>query len=197
MVVEHGSGDRPAGASPKAGATGYGEAVLEQLMARIAQGDRDAFASFYDYAAGMIYGLVRDITGDQARAEKVTEDVLAEIWRTAPQFSESEGSALSWMFSITRRRAAGRSYAVDRDSRDPQALARTIAAVTSQAGKGPPAELAPGGLPALAEVQRHALVLACYGGYAQDEIADLLGIPGLAVATQIRDGLLKLHYHTK
>jgi RNA polymerase sigma-70 factor, ECF subfamily len=130
--------------------------------------------------------------GDEARAEKVTEDVLAEIWRTASCFDESQDSALSWIFSIARRQAASQSHAAGGDGRGPRDLAGTVTAVTRRAGPGLPAELIPGGPPTLTEVQRSAVLLACYGGYAQDQIADLLGIPATAVSAQIRDGLLRL-----
>jgi RNA polymerase sigma-70 factor (ECF subfamily) len=170
--------------------------AFEHVLARVARGDRDAFASLYDHVAGMVYGLARDITGDQARAEKATEDVLAEVWRTAPWFSPSEGSALSWIFSIARRQAASQAHAAGGDGRSPRDLAEVVTAITERTRPRLRAELAAGGPPAMPEVQRYALLLASYGGYDRKQIANLLGIPAAAVSAQLRDGLVQLQERT-
>jgi RNA polymerase sigma-70 factor, ECF subfamily len=144
----------------------------------------------------MVYGLARDITGDHARAEKATEDVLAEVWRTAPWFSPSEGSALSWTFSIARRQAASQAHAAGGDGRSPRDLAEVVTAITERTPAAPAGRTGRGRPVGDAEVQRYALLLASYGGYDRKQIANLLGIPAAAVSAQLRDGLVQLQERT-
>jgi RNA polymerase sigma-70 factor (ECF subfamily) len=162
--------------------------------------------------AGSVYGLVHRMVGDPARAERVTAEVLTEVWRTAAEFSPADGSGISWIMTMARRRAAGylrtTRKPAGRRARRPD-LARLVEDISERAGLDRPgkpdaslpdeaASLPDGaaglpdeaaGLAALPEPQRQALVLVCYGGYGQGQAAALLGVPDVAVAGWIRDGL--------
>ena len=81
---------------------------LARLLARVARGDEDAFAAFYDTAGGLVYGLVRRIVRDPAQSEEVTQDVLLDAWRTAARFDARRGSALAWVMTMAHRRAVDR-----------------------------------------------------------------------------------------
>lgn len=80
-------------------------AAVDDLLLRVARGDAQAFASVHDLVAGAVYGLARRIVGDQSRAEQVAAEVLVEVWRSAPRFSPAEGSGISWLMTMARRRA--------------------------------------------------------------------------------------------
>jgi RNA polymerase sigma-70 factor (ECF subfamily) len=171
---------------------------VDHLLGSVARGDRDAFAAVYDQVAGSVYGLVHRMVGDPARAERVTGDVLTEVWRTAAEFSPANGSGISWIMTIARRRAVGHLRTArkpaGRRARRPD-LARLVEDISERAGLGRPGNPDAGlpdeaaGLAALPEPQRQALVLVCYGGYGQGQAAALLGVPDGTVAGWIRDGL--------
>ena len=164
-------------------------ATVDHLLRRVARGDHDAFAAVYRQVAAPVYGLVHLIVGDPARAEQVTGDVLTEVWRTAPAFSPADGTGLSWIMTIARRRAAGHVRpGRGRAARGPR-LDQLINDISERAGLNRRGDPAAARLAALPEPQRQALVLACYGGYAQAEIAGLLAVPASTVAAWIRDGL--------
>jgi RNA polymerase sigma-70 factor (ECF subfamily) len=202
MAVSHNRGPVTPGWPDTPGA-------VDRLLARVARGDRDAFAAVYDQVAGPVYGLVHQLVGDPARSEQVTGDVLTEVWRTASKFSPADGSGISWIMTIARRRAVGHLRTTrkpaGRRARRPD-LAQIVQDISERAGldrpgtpkAGPPD--GPGnpeaglsdeaaGLAALPEPQRQALVLVCYGGYGQAQAATLLGVPAGTVAGWIRDGL--------
>jgi RNA polymerase sigma-70 factor, ECF subfamily len=172
--------------------------AVDRLLGRVARGDRDAFAAVYDQVAGPVYGLVHRMIGDPARAERVTAEVLTEVWRTAAKFSSANGSGISWIMTIARHRAVGHLRTArkpaGRRARRPD-LARIVEDISERAGldrppmpdAGLPGEAV--GLAALPEPQRRALVLVCYGGYGQRQAAALLGVPDGTVAAWIRDGL--------
>jgi RNA polymerase sigma-70 factor (ECF subfamily) len=171
---------------------------VDRLLGRVARGDRDAFAAVYDRVAGSVYGLVHRMVGDPARAERVTGEVLTEVWRTAAEFSPANGSGISWIMTIARRRTVGHlrtaRKSAGRRARRPD-LARLVEDISERAGLGRPGNPDAGlpdeaaGLAALPEPQRQALVLVCYGGYGQGQAAALLGVPDGTVAGWIRDGL--------
>jgi RNA polymerase sigma-70 factor (ECF subfamily) len=179
---------------------------VDRLLVQVARGNRDAFAAVYDQVAGPVYGLVHRMVGDPARSEHVTGDVLTEVWRTASKFSPADGSGISWIMTIARRRAVGairkppgrraRRTDLDQIVKDLSERAGLDRPGTPEAGPpdgpgnpkaGLPDEAA--GLATLPEPQRQALVLVCYGGYGQGQAAALLGVPAGTVAGWIRDGL--------
>ena len=182
-------------------------AAVDHLMARVAGGDHEAFAALYDHVAGTVHGLVRRMVGDQARSQDVTRDVLTEVWRTAPLFSPSAGSGMSWIMAIARRRAVGHVRAVraaagsgqnkgqnkgqGQGARRPQ-LSQVVEEVAERAGVSPGGKPAAGGLPPLPEPQRQALLLVYHGGYTQSQVADLIGVPDDTVSAWIHDGLPRL-----
>ena len=171
---------------------------VDHLLGSVARGDRDAFAAVYDQVAGPVYGLVHRMVGDPARAERVTAEVLTEVWRTAAEFSPADGSGISWIMTMARRRAAGylrtTRKPAGRRARRPD-LAQLVTDISERAGLDRPGNPEAGlpdeaaGLAALPEPQRQALVLVCYGGYGQGQAAALLGVAAGTVAGWIRDGL--------
>jgi RNA polymerase sigma-70 factor (ECF subfamily) len=169
--------------------------TVDRLLGRVARGDRDAFAAVYDQVAGPVYGLVQRMLGDPARAERVTAEVLTEVWRTASKFSPSDGSGISWIMTIARRRAVGAIRKPPGRRAHRPDLAQIVKDISERAGLDRPGKPEAGlpdegvGLAALPEPQRQALVLICYGGYGQGQAASLLGVPAGRVAGWIREGL--------
>jgi len=177
MAVGHKLGFRPASAPSGPGAT-----AVDGLLAKVARGDAGAFASVCDLVSGAVYGLVRRIVWDQRRADQVATEALVEVWRSASQFRPAEGSGLSWVLTMARRRALSQ----------PGAAAVGGTAGLARAGAAP--ELAAAslaahrGLASLPRPQREAVLLACCG-CTWLEMADLTGVPAATVAERLRDGL--------
>ena len=40
-----------------------------------------------------VYGVIRRVLRDPAQSEEVAQDVMVEVWRTAPRFDRSQGHA--------------------------------------------------------------------------------------------------------
>lgn len=57
---------------------------LQELLDLVARGDQAAFAKVYDAVCGPVLGLVRSVLRDPAQSEEVAQEVLVEVWRTAP-----------------------------------------------------------------------------------------------------------------
>ncbi len=168
------------------------------LIRRMASGDRDAFARFYDRYAPLAYPLVVRIVREPADAADVLQEVFWECWQAAAAYDAARGTPEAWVLTRARARAIDRVRAVRRKSEIFVApLDEGLAAAPADPG-GDPAERAAdrgavlGALEKLPEAQREALALAYYGGLTQTEIAERLKQPLGTVKTRIRLGLERL-----
>ena len=77
----------------------------ENLLARVADGNRDAFARSRRRFMRPIYTEALRVVGDAAAAEDVTQEVFVRVWRAAGRFDADRGSAAAWICTIARNRA--------------------------------------------------------------------------------------------
>lgn len=188
---------RPAAAgapSPEDGAPG---GDLADLLRRSGRGDEAAFATLYDATASRVFGLAVRVVRDPAQAEEVAQESFLEIWRSSGRFDASRGSALSWMLTITHRKAVDRVRSAEAASRrettyqiNNQPVEHDSTAEAAEASFE--ARRVRAALSALTEVQREAVSLAYLGGYTHTEVATMLDLPVGTAKTRIRDGMIRL-----
>ncbi|MDX2024952.1 ECF RNA polymerase sigma factor SigK [Microcella sp.] len=167
------------------------------LLQRVAMGDQRAFSELYDIIAPRMLGLVRHVLRDHAQSEEVVQEVLLEIWQTAPRFDPNKGKAVTWMLTMTHRRAIDRVRSAqssrDRDvkighrerDREYDSVAENVEIRLEH-------DRVEKALGRLTELQRQAVELSYYGGYSQSEVSEMLGIPMGTVKTRLRDGMMRL-----
>ncbi|KUF18110.1 MULTISPECIES: sigma-70 family RNA polymerase sigma factor [Streptomyces] len=170
---------------------------LQELIARVARGDQKAFASVYDVVAGPVLGVVRRVLRDHAQSEEVTQEVLVEVWRTAPRYRKNRGTAMNWVLTLAHRRAVDRVRSVEAAAeRDHKAalLAQTpeFDEVSEQVEARFEREQVRRCLRGLTETQRQSVTLAYYRGLTHRQVAELLALPLGTVKTRLRDGLIRL-----
>jgi len=170
---------------------------LAYLLGRVARGDADAYARFYDRVAPAVYGLALRMLGDRSIAEEVVQEVLVEAWRSASKFDASKGSVMTWVLTFAHRRSVDRvrrerSYA-DRQDRERAFSAGPAGHDASETVERDESRAAVrAALDTLPAPQREALVLAYFGGQSYPEVAAQLGVPLGTVKTRIRQGLLRM-----
>ena len=143
-----------------------------------------------------VYGLIRRILRDAAQSDEVLQEVMLEIWRLAPRFDPTLGSASAWIMTIAHRRAVDRvrSEVAERgrveraDSRADVAGAPVDEDVIDELDR----QRVRVALDRLTDLQRSSIELAYFGGLTQTEIAEHLDVPLGTVKTRIRDGLIRL-----
>jgi RNA polymerase sigma-70 factor (ECF subfamily) len=168
------------------------------LLARIAQGDREAFGRFYDAFAGLALGLIRRILRDPAASEEVLQEVFWQIWQEAARYDPHRGSPEAWLVMRAKTRAIDRLRATRR--REKTFVAPVDEAVASAPddpteNPGVVAErrrFVRSALDGLPEPQRRVVELAFFEGLTQSEIASRLGEPLGTVKTRARLALERL-----
>ncbi|GAA3907961.1 sigma-70 family RNA polymerase sigma factor [Streptomyces lacrimifluminis] len=171
--------------------------ALEELLAQVALGDEDAFAGVYDAVAGPVLGVVRAVLRDQAQSEEVTQEVLVEVWRTAPRYRTDRGTAINWILTLAHRRAVDRVRSVDAAAaRDHKAALLDRLPEYDEVVEHVEARLEREQVRrcvrTLTELQRQAVTLAYYRGLTYREVAEALALPLGTVKTRLRDGLIRL-----
>ncbi|MFF1379740.1 sigma-70 family RNA polymerase sigma factor [Streptomyces sp. NPDC058308] len=170
---------------------------LQELVTQVAQGDQKAFSGVYDAVAGPVLGVVRAVLRDHAQSEEVAQDVLLEVWRTAPRYRPDVGTARNWILTLAHRRAVDRVRSVQASAaRDHKAALlardRDFDEVSEQVETRLEHEQVRRCLRALTEVQRQSVTLAYYRGLTYRQVAELLALPLGTVKTRLRDGLIRL-----
>ncbi len=173
------------------------EATPDELLGRVADGDRAAFAELYDQTGARVLGLIKRLLKDHSQSEEVTQEVFLEIWQTATRFDPAKGSASSWMLTMAHRRAVDRVRASqssrDRDTKiGIRDFETSYDSVTEQVEIRIEHERVERALGRLTELQRQAVQLAYYGGYTHNEVSQMLHVPIGTVKTRLRDGMIRL-----
>ncbi|RTL69969.1 MAG: sigma-70 family RNA polymerase sigma factor [Hyphomicrobiales bacterium] len=152
------------------------------LLARIAEGEADAFRLIVDRHLPALLGIARRMLRDEAEAEDLAQEALLRLWRNAGNLEIGAGGVRPWLrrvvsnLCIDRVRAAKNTSVVDTLPEVPapatqvrhlaeQDLAQRVDAV----------------LKSLPERQRLALTLFHYEGMSQIEVGEVLGVSDEAV----------------
>ena len=172
-------------------------AATNALVLRVAAGDQRAFGELYDLIAPRMLGLVRHVLKDHAQSEEVVQEVLLEVWQTAPRFDPNKGKAVTWMLTMAHRRAIDRVRSAqssrDRDTRvGIRDLDRDFDSVAESVEIRIEHDRVEQALSRLTALQRQAVELAYYGGYSHSEVSEMLGVPMGTVKTRLRDGMMRL-----
>lgn len=195
--------DAPAATGHRDGRAGAGghrasdaaDPAVTELLLATGGGDETAFAQLYDAVSGRVFGLARRITRNHALAEEVMQDVMVEVWRTAPRFDARRASGIGWILMLAHRRA------VDRVRRSTASRAREVRDAARHPVQDPLDEglLADeerrevtAALEGLTELQREAITLAYYEGHTYREVATLLDVPEGTAKSRLRGGLRQL-----
>ena len=170
---------------------------LDSLLDGVRAGDKAAFSALYDAVAPQVLGLATHILRDQAQAEEVTQEVFVEVWQKAHTFDPARGSAKSWVLRLAKSRSIDRlrswRSAQARDTEDFNLQLTTwVAPAEEEAAQRLESQELQELIDSIGEPHRSALMLAYFGEYTHQEIADATGVALGTAKTRVRDGLQKL-----
>jgi RNA polymerase sigma-70 factor, ECF subfamily len=171
-----------------------------QLLRRMAEGNEQALATFYDRWNSMVHAVVLRILRQRDDVEDVVEEAFWQAWRQSSRYEPSRGSVQTWLLTIARSRALDRVRTLKRHREEPL-IGDGGEVVLEQASEGDASTEAESAerraivLAALAELpaeQREALELGYYNGLSQSEIAERTGQPLGTIKTRMRLAMQKL-----
>lgn len=163
------------------------------LGQRLAAGDADAFAAFYDqFAAGCHHYLVAKLRSRDA-ADEVLQEVFVRLVRQRASMARVENLS-AYVFAIARNEAARFLERHGRERRKQSLSAEDLflEAKSDDSARRDDAEFAALALEQLGDEAREVVELKIYGGLTFREIADLLALPQGTVATRYRTAIGRL-----
>jgi RNA polymerase sigma-70 factor (ECF subfamily) len=178
----------------------YPDLPDEQLMARLATRDIKAFEALYDRYGTLVYSTALRVVGDVQFAEDIAQEVFLRIWRRPDHYVPQRGRFVTWLLSVARNGAVDQIRTRGRRRRHETADEESARNLPADEGRDPAlmAQLSDErqkvrrALTSLPPEQRRVIEMAYYGGYTQQEIAELLSQPLGTVKTRIRLAMQKL-----
>jgi RNA polymerase sigma-70 factor, ECF subfamily len=80
----------------------------EVLLARLLDGDEEAFAILYRRRQGPVYRFALHMTNSVSAAEDITQEVFLALLESGRRFNPARGTVLSFLYGIARNHALRR-----------------------------------------------------------------------------------------
>ena len=154
------------------------EASDESLVARVADGDRAAYAKLVLRHTDRFLALAERLLGERSEAEDVLQDAFSRLWTRADRFDPETARFTTWFYRVVanactdrlRRRGRSQSLPENWDGIDTDPPADETLARRQHAGQVRRA------LDCLPERQKVAVTLCYFEGLTNVEAADVLSI---------------------
>lgn len=169
----------------------------EELIAKAAKGDQDAFAQLLELHKGKIYGLTLRLTGSAEDAMDLTQETFFNAWRGLPRF-HGQSKFSTWLYRLAtnaaidflrreKRRGAVATVSLYAEEEPQRALDIPDHRFTPQTEleRKELQEAIQRGLGRLSDEHRQALVLREVNGLSYAEIAQVLGVEEGTVKSRI------------
>ena len=174
--------------------------VDQDLLGKVANGDRDALGQIYDRYSRQVYSLALRMVENQSQAEEIAQDVLMTVWKRGVTYKRDRGPFSAWLMSIAhnrcidelrkrRRRARLPTFDIDDLRSEPSGNPDEVSdAVFNTLDHESIMEA----LNHLPPQQKQVIVMAYFQGLTQSEISTVLSTPLGTVKTRMRLGLHKM-----
>lgn len=175
--------------------------IDEQLLARIASGDREAIGHLFKRYSRVVRAIATRILKDSSEADDLVQDLFLFIQRKCVLFDSSKSPAGSWIIQMAyqraierRRRLTSRHFYKHEDVQSN--ASHPVGTATTEDDYSPEAVFGRNGLEkilaGLSEDQRETLRLFFFDGYTLAEIGTILGQPLGNVRNHYYRGLERL-----
>jgi RNA polymerase sigma-70 factor (ECF subfamily) len=169
--------------------------LVNDLLSKVANGDRSAFRALYAKAGPKLYAICLRMMRTRDQADDVYQEAFVKVWERSWQFDPAKGEGLAWLVTLTRH------CALDRLRRVPRNHVTIDDVVTHEidvaAASALPAGLAETQglrrcLEGLRDDYRNAVILAYMNGLTHEELAERLEKPLGTVKSWVKRGLEQL-----
>jgi len=149
-----------------------------EWMARIRDGDMEAFRCLVEAHQARVVGTVSKMLGSDAEAEDLAQQVFIRIWKSAPRYRPT-AKFTTWLFRITRNLVFNelrrKRHFVDQADEMPEPAERRDQEPDKVLMEGELQSAIQSAIDQLPESQRLAIILRRYEGMAYEEIAAVMG----------------------
>ncbi len=169
--------------------------MTENILKRIANGDKGAVQDCMAKYGGLVWSIARKMIRNQEEAEDAVQEIFVDIWKNAERFDESKSSETTFIAMIARRRVIDKiRYSTRRITAD--SLDDVLLEPFTRADKDMQISLeakqAAEAMRNLRPEQQQVLRLSIVQGMSHQEIADATGMPLGTVKTHARRGILQV-----
>ncbi len=169
---------------------------IEDLIARVALKDRDAFSKLYDATSAKLFGVSLRVLNNRPAAEDAMQDSFVKIWKNAHRYQVNGLSPMTWLITIARNTAIDRLRATRKGHQDIDTPGMELAA----SGPSPEQSVIAASeakrlincLDELAEDRGTAVRGAYLDGKSYAELAEAFSVPLNTMRTWLRRGLTSL-----
>jgi RNA polymerase sigma-70 factor (ECF subfamily) len=174
---------------------------LQAQLARVALGDKAAFARVYQMTSSHLFGVALRILNRRDAAEDVLQDAFVSVWHQAGSYQAATSQPMTWLITIVRNKALDvvRSAAVRRETEMPvDEEGQTMEIEDDRLNPLGLLEQAADALgirrcmEVLDASHRQCLALAYYHGMSHSEVAAHINAPLGSVKAWVRRGLERL-----
>lgn len=162
------------------------------VLARVAQGDAVAARECVDEFSGLIWGIARRYSRNEADAQEAVREIFNDVWRSAARFDPAQGAERVFIATIARRRLIDRM----RHSRQGSAESLRVQALhwfdPGSYASCPEALAAARAVMQLRPELQRVLELAVLQGLSHAEIAEVLQLPIATVKATLYRGLIQV-----
>jgi RNA polymerase sigma-70 factor, ECF subfamily len=166
----------------------------DMLVQRIADGDKTALKVLYLRHSTRIYRFVARLTGSDATADEVVNEVFLEVWRHADQF-EGKSQLGTWLLSIARFKAIS---ACRRRAEAP--LDERVCALIEDPADNPASsmekqqrrDILQRCMGTLTPSHRAVINLIYYQGKKIEEVAQCAGVPVATIKTRLHYARIRM-----
>lgn len=161
---------------------------LNEHIVALQSGNEQALAAIYDAYSPALYGLAKNIVGNDEIAQDVLQECFIKIWKQIKLFDPSKGSFFTWIINICRNLSIDEQRKSNRVQQGPT-LDEENHSLTYQNTNGIGLRNILQNLP---KEQQLVLDFIYFKGYTQQEVAAVTGWPIGTVKTRSRAALLSL-----
>jgi RNA polymerase sigma-70 factor (ECF subfamily) len=178
-----------------------GLASDEELVSALRGGDLAAFDRLYDRYARRLYGYIRRMVLEPARADDAFQEVFLVVLRgsgaDAPGFDPARGRFAAWLFAVARNRCmADRRQGLARAALLNQESHRFEPStnISSPERQLDDARRVHAAIDALPEDQRQLILMKQLGELTYREIAELLGVAEGTIKSRLHAAMVALRH---
>ena len=164
---------------------------LDEMIKRIAKGDKNALAELYYETKSAIYGFSLSLTKNPADSEDILQETYLKIWSNADSY-KAKGTPMAWILTITKNLALMKLREKKKhQDLEPEQWDMEFH-ISDTAGNTEDRHLLEAALNILSEEERQIILLHAVSGLKFREISDLTGIGLSTVLSKYHRSLKKL-----